>query len=281
MLVKPVANRSSSGVRLRHCDLGDGATVVVSPSGNDATTSGRRSVKRESGQRDEEIQRRADFQRAVKAGHFDEQQRQGRSGDRAQHIRHIEKAEGSRRFLAEIVLDRQHGDRDGRAHQGAPGDQGQRHPGSGGQVVRPGGRPAGVLQQCATPAQFVRDDDGGDADQQLGEGVEAQRARLHPVAIAADEAATAPRAQSQSGHEHGEHDGDQGAGDTELSHRQAQPDDLVEKAAKAGEEEEAEEPAQAADGALSRYSAEVDTQWFPSRQRCFREQRSFSRHLHF
>ncbi len=61
---------------------------------------------------------------------------------------------------------------------------------------------------------------------------------LIPLFVSADQAATSPGTQTQSRHEHRDHDGGQGGGDSELGHCQPQPDDLVENAAESRDQKQ-------------------------------------------
>src|SRR5579862_8681219 len=54
-----------------------------------------------------------------------------------------------------------------------------------------------------------------------------------------------PRANAQTCHEYGQDDRDRGGGYAELSHRQPQPDELIQDTAEAGNEEEGKVPARA------------------------------------
>ena len=233
--------------------------------------------QRHCGYRNQDIQRRANLQRSAEAQQFNEKQRHGCAGHRPQHIGQVKKTEGAWRFLPQVVLNRQHAHRDSCAHKGAPRNQGERDAGSGNQVVGPGRRQAGVLQQGSSPLQFVGNNDGRAGNCEFRQRIDPQRRNLQRVAILPDQAAAPPRTQPQACHEHGKHDRDQRTGDPKLRHRQPQPDDLVEKAAKSRDEKEDEEPAQAR---ISPRYHRVRLRPFPSLLRSFRKHGCLHRHFH-
>src|ERR1019366_3207370 len=108
-----------------------------------------------------------------------------------------------------------------------------------------------MLQHETANHEFRWHDDGRTANKQLSNGVNLQRRRGKTPPIFAYEVSSRPRAQPQSGHETREHNRHHSRGDPELRHGEAKPDQLVENAAKSGNEKEGEIPPPAAVGDCS------------------------------
>lgn len=82
------------------------------------------------------------------------------------------------------------------------------------------------------------DDEGSDADQQFGDGVEDQRRDTQKATDGIDPFPAKPASDEQPHHKDGDDDGEDRGDYAERGKGQANPNDLVAEAAKAGEEKE-------------------------------------------
>ena len=124
---------------------------------------------------------------------------------------------------------------EGCTHARAPWKQRDGDPCSSQQVKAEGLPRADTMcmeHELASKAELEGNCDRRDADQQFCDGVEAQSLCRIKATDTSSQNASAPRADTQAGHKHREHDGDQGSGDAKTGHGEAAPNNFVGQGAK-------------------------------------------------
>jgi hypothetical protein len=94
------------------------------------------------------------------------------------------------------------------------------------------------LLQAMAKRKFGGNQESRDSDKQFRQRIKEQRRKRNAAAEALHPGSGADRADTEPSHEHRQNDRNQRRGNTELRHRQAQPNQLVQDPAKSGDEKE-------------------------------------------